>query len=494
MGTIHFPGGTLVFETHKDDTLPRTCGSAKQPFGPAFGESSSIRDDFEGSMKRIREAHRLGVLPPTCSPQCQRKLGLELHEAPIKNKIDLQINLTLDAGVPLMWAASFVLVLVIIVWLVRLYRKALSARQTTVRQLEVLRVELYAARRKNVQLEAASRRLADETLRWQENLGRAELAYVELSNQYQDVKVRLDEERSRRVQLQQERRTLLNGVDESKDSLGLELQKIRNACRDLSASYDKQKAGHLDKAIERLRKEAARSHDLERRLESAREELTELRPQNVNPTTATPVPITDERARRLQDFKDAVYATVFSNVRGYDSVMRIFDAGIDGEQEANMVGFASFAAFLQSPAMSERVSVHQGLSDATAYSAIPNASNVHLRMEQWESAISKQENAAKNYRRQLESALSEVRRLNAAVAAHREEKAQLMMNARQQAGGRKFECPICWDAIPDVTFLRTDGRPCGHVACEACAIRQEFCHSCRWVVNGVVRLYLTNNV
>lgn len=72
-----------------------------------------------------------------------------------------------------------------------------------------------------------------------------------------------------------------------------------------------------------------------------------------------------------------------------------------------MVGFASFAAFLQSPAMSERVSVHQGLSDATAYSAIPNASNVHLRMEQWESAISKQENAAKNYRRQLESALSE---------------------------------------------------------------------------------------
>lgn len=87
----------------------------------------------------------------------------------------------------------------------------MSARQTTVRQLEVLRVELYAARRKNVQLEAASRRLADETLRWQENLGRAELAYVELSNQYQDVKVRLDEERSRRVQLQQERRTLLNG-------------------------------------------------------------------------------------------------------------------------------------------------------------------------------------------------------------------------------------------------------------------------------------------
>lgn len=80
---------------------------------------------------------------------------------------------------------------------------------------------------------------------------------------------------------------------------------------------------------------------LERRLESAREELTELRPQNVNPTTATrkchttsspfiepyeafiAVPITDERARRLQDFKDAVYATVFSNVRGYDSVMRI---------------------------------------------------------------------------------------------------------------------------------------------------------------------------
>ncbi|KAH7705219.1 hypothetical protein AAVH_27588, partial [Aphelenchoides avenae] len=78
--------------------------------------------------------------------------------------------------------------------------------------MEHLRLDLDAARRKNVQLETASRRISEETRRWQENLGRAELAYAELSNQYQDVKERLDDERSRRVQLQKERRNLLSGA------------------------------------------------------------------------------------------------------------------------------------------------------------------------------------------------------------------------------------------------------------------------------------------
>ncbi|KAH7716905.1 hypothetical protein AAVH_15682 [Aphelenchoides avenae] len=180
----------------------------------------------------------------------------------------------------------------------------------------------------------------------------------------------------------------------------------------------------------------------------------------------------------LTQLRDAVYPTLCGRyTEGYTSIRHLLDdlrtdTGRDGDRDARELGFSSFAEFLQSNEMRDRVVVE------TVYKARTNVTVAHLHREQEISANHKRAQIMKEVNKRVGAVKCENERLRLELRV-RDEKvteltariSRLRADAEQSARQaeqlkNQIECQVCMVRQVDTVFVS-----CGHLACHVCTQR-----------------------
>ncbi|KAH7701465.1 hypothetical protein AAVH_31401, partial [Aphelenchoides avenae] len=175
----------------------------------------------------------------------------------------------------------------------------------------------------------------------------------------------------------------------------------------------------LEAVVEELRRDLSlQNEQLEQLPQGPGEALNAASPSN----PATGVRRNETNQSLLTQLRDALYPTLCGRyTEGYSSIRHLIDdlredTGRDGERDARELGFSSFADFLQSNVMSDRVVVE------TVYKARTNPAVAHLHREQEISASHKRAQIMKEVNKRVGAVKCENERLRIELRV-RDEKA-----------------------------------------------------------------------